>query len=453
MANARKKQEPNIAKEILDKWATVVLRKAAIHEENEISIPNGKQAEDYKPENYNPDVVLWIPPKDCIRLEFEGEPEQNLRIIREIESAAKTLNFNYCITEHQGRKSPYFNMFNIKGIPVNDDNKLAKDLLIDLMLPQTAKGLLDKTNLGWTWSPVIGHEHWKKKYNGAIHSIVRGKNPLEHENEYPKDLLKLIRKSKEKNKKSLIRLRQSNDQWVEDFLINYCTSNKLPRGQRHTILEKNLAAFIIHRPDRDLIEQQYIDTQKDQELMSLRSWYTTILNGHFTEVSPGEIVNYIKTNNIHYAISDVVTKEEKLFIASPPEETLLKDPGLFSIIDAEFDKTIVGEKPSRQSIFLNACGGWVENANIASYNLCINSNSGAGKDYVCKNVLKIFPKDNVEIRSRISPTAFTYWHNSKWEKDFTWDGKILLLLDVSAVCVDQVIYLKTSSNKLFIVEG
>jgi len=443
--NATKKQEPGIAKEILDKWATVILRKAAIHEHDGVSIPDGKRAEDYKPENYNTDIVLWIPPKDCIRLEFEGTPEQNLRIIREIESAAKTLNFDNCITEHEGRKSPYFNMFNIKGIPVNEDNKLAKDLLIDLIVPQSAKGLLDKTNLGWTWSPVVGHEHWKKKYCGAMHAIIRGKNPLEHNNEYPKALLALIRKSKQVNKKALIKIRQGNNQWVEDFLLNFCCAHKLPPGNRHFIIEKNLAALIIHRPDRDEILEKYLNMQ-ERTGNTLRTWFNAILNGQFMDISPGELVNYIKVNNIPYTIANVITKEEKSFIATPTEETLLKDPALFEKIDSEFDKTIVGEKPSRQSILLNACGLWVENASIASYNLCINSNSGAGKDYVCKNVLKIFPKENVETRSRISPCAFTYWHSSKWEENFTWDGKILLLLDISNNILNSEVFKLMSSD-------
>jgi DNA-binding PadR family transcriptional regulator len=424
------KAKQNIAKDILDKWATVVLRNSAIHEQDGVSIPDGKQAEDYKPENYNNDIVLWIPPKDCIRLEFEGEPEQNLRIIREIESAAKTLNLDYCITEHEGRKSPYFNMFNIQGIPVNDDNKLAKDLLIDIMVPQSAKGLLDKTNLGWTWSPVIEHEHWKKKYGGAIHAIIRGKNPLEHNNEYPKDLLRLIKKSKQVNKKTLIRTRQSN-QWVEDFLINYCCNNKLPPGNRHFIIEKNLAALIIHRPDRDQILERYLKMQ-GRTGNTLRTWFNAILNGQFNEVSPGELVNYIKTNQIPYVIVDIVNKEERTFIATPDEHTLLMDPALIEkICDNELDKKIVEEKESRKAIFLNACGCWVENASISSFNLCLNSKSGAGKDYVVKNVLKIFPKELIEVRTRISPTVFTYWHNSRFEPEFTWDGKVLVLLDIS----------------------
>jgi len=84
--------------------------------------------------------------------------------------------------------------------------------------------------------------------------------------------------------------------------------------------------------------------------------------------------------------------EKKQEISSDVLE-LLKDPNLFSIIDKEFDKKIVGEKETRQTIFLCMCGKNVENCSRTSYNLIINSESGAGKDWVTDNVLKIFPSD------------------------------------------------------------
>lgn len=119
------------------------------------------------------------------------------------------------------------------------------------------------------------------------------------------------------------------------------------------------------------------------------------------------------------------------FVPTKREEILLKDPNLLRIIDLQFDKRVVGEELNRRAIFLNACGAWVKNAGFASFNLCINSNSGAGKDYVCKSVLKLLPPGLFIHRTRISPTAFTYWHNSKFEPEWTWDGKVLLLSDIS----------------------
>ena len=147
----------------------------------------------YDPENYDTDIILWKPPPDSIASEFEDTPEKNNTYIHQLIASAKALNLDYCVTEHKGGKSPYFRMFNIKGIPLNEDNTKAKELLLDTIIPSGAKKQLDTSNLSYTWSPIIGHQHWKKKYKGAIHRIIQGKYPLEHTNEYPKELLKQIK--------------------------------------------------------------------------------------------------------------------------------------------------------------------------------------------------------------------------------------------------------------------
>ncbi|GAG25669.1 unnamed protein product, partial [marine sediment metagenome] len=121
---------------------------------------------------------------------------------------------------------------------------------------------------------------------------------------------------------------------------------------------------------------------------------------------------------------------------SPEIEEILKDPKLFDKIDREFDKMIVGEKKARRTIFLFSCGRLVLNAESTSTNLLVNDESGMGKDHVTKNVLKIYPNWNgnpgiVHHRVRISPTAFCYWHNCKFEEDWTWDGKIFYGEDIS----------------------
>lgn len=418
------------AKLILDRWGTVILRTLAIHEENGESRPNLKKAEDYTPDKYSEDICLWIPPKDCIRLEFENDPETNQRCVREVESVLKSLAVDYCITGHGG-KSDYINIFNLKGIPVNEDNPIAKNLFIDTIASNTIKQGLDRSNLGWTYSPVIGHAHWKKKYGGAIHDIIRGKNPIEHENEYPKKLLKQIEKSKITHKYDVIQVQQ-NYPWVNNFLLNYCVNNKLPVGNRNHIIEKNMAVLLVHHKDRDYLMAKYFKTQ-ERKHNSLAGWFNKVIKGEIKHISLGELKRYIQDNNIHYAIpsSKDEPKKPEMQPITDEEHIILTDENLLSIIDDELDKTIVGEHESRKAIILNACGKYVENANISSYNLCINSNSGAGKDYITKNTLKIFPDDDIEIRSRISPTAFTYWHNSRFEPEWTWDNKILVLLDIS----------------------
>jgi len=302
------KLSDDTAKQILDRWATVVVPKEAVYTDWRMNAGVDRHKEiHYEKEGYKKDYVLWIAPKDCLRVEFEDTPENNLRYIMEIESASKSLGFDYCITYHKEGKSPYFNMFNIVGMPLNEDNKAAKLLLLDLILPASAKNQLDRTNLGWTLSPIIGHSHWKPKYKGAVHEIVAGKNPLEHNNEYPKDLLKQLKQSKAWHKKHIVNIKQ-NTKWVEDFLLNFCCSTKLPEGERHFVIEKNLAALILYRPDKDDIKQRYY-TAQGRTGDTLRTWEAAILRGDYTNVSAGELFKYIERHNLDYEVP--LEKEEQ----------------------------------------------------------------------------------------------------------------------------------------------
>lgn len=295
----KEKKSDTISKQILDKYAVIVVEKDAIFKKNGFDMVNMKKKRMYSDGGYSKDIILWIPPLDSIRIEFEDVREKNNKYIVQLIGACKAKNIDYCVTDHGG-KSAYLNIFNMKGIPVNEYNKLAKMVFVESILPSGAKKQLDRTNLGWTLSPVIGHPHWKTKYNGKIHKIIEGKNPLEHENEYPKELLgefkkrmKLIGVNKEYINK--------NTKWVEDFLLNYCCNNKLPPGQRHYIIEKNLANYIIDRQDREQIEETYLKTQ-EREGNTINTWYAAILTGHYNQISPGELYNYIKDNELDYHV-------------------------------------------------------------------------------------------------------------------------------------------------------
>ena len=126
----------------------------------------------------------------------------------------------------------------------------------------------------------------------------------------------------------------------------------------------------------------------------------------------------------------------------------LKKKNIFNLItENELDKLIVGEIATRKVIFLCCQGRLVENNQIASYNLLINSSAGVGKDYVTSKVLSLFSKNQYESRTRISPTAFTYWHNSKYEPEWTWNGKICYLEDISdSILNHEVFKVMTSSG-------
>jgi len=141
--------------------------------------------------------------------------------------------------------------------------------------------------------------------------------------------------------------------------------------------------------------------------------------------------------------------EERRRQSLPPQDMLyiLKDPNIFYLItEQEFDKKIVGETESRKVIFLCACGRLVENSQVASYNLLVNSESGAGKDYVTSRVLEILPKEHYIKKTRISPTAFTYWHNSAFEPDWTWDGKVFYCEDISEGVLNSDVFKVMCSN-------
>jgi hypothetical protein len=129
-----------------------------------------------------------------------------------------------------------------------------------------------------------------------------------------------------------------------------------------------------------------------------------------------------------------ITEEERLL-------KILKRKNIFNeITEIELDKKIVGEVDARKVIFLCACGRLVENCQIASYNLLVNDDAGTGKDYVTHATLSILPKDQYVKKTRISPAVFTYWHNSTYDLDWTWDGKVFYTEDISESVLNHEVF-------------
>lgn len=140
-------------------------------------------------------------------------------------------------------------------------------------------------------------------------------------------------------------------------------------------------------------------------------------------------------------------KEEDLGDPTDSVLNILRDPDLFNKVVTEFNKKIVEELNAKETLFLCACGRKVKNRKTASYNLLINDESGTGKDWVVDNVLNILPDYDKVKRTRISPNSFTYWHNSKSEPDWTWDGKIFYGEDISnSILNHEVFKVMTSSG-------
>lgn len=293
------------SKDILNRFVTKVVKDDAVYpssEEGKWGVDQTK-AIDYTGDNYSEDMVLMYTPINWLRLEFEDTPEQNRNIISIIEAQAKSIGYDYCVTEHKGAKSPYFNMCDLPHPDDADDWKLFKNQIISQIVPDKFLAKLDRTNLGMTLSPIIGHPHWKPKYHKAKHEIVRGINPCEHknkENQILKDILKKINASKKKVHKEISDIK-GNCRWVEDFLLDYCCNNKLPSGQRHQVICKNLAILITFRNDRESIIDKFLKSQQMQ-YSDISGWINGVARGEYNKVSSGELKRYIYENELPYKI-------------------------------------------------------------------------------------------------------------------------------------------------------
>ena len=127
-------------------------------------------------------------------------------------------------------------------------------------------------------------------------------------------------------------------------------------------------------------------------------------------------------------------------------DDLLKDPEMIDRFVSEIGKRVAGEEDTIKAIFVHLFCAWVKNTAVKTH-LMINSESSAGKSFICNQIRKIFPKEFYEYRTKITAEALTYWHNSKNEPEWTWDGKFLYLEDVR----DDV--LNSSTFKVMASEG
>lgn len=301
-----------VAKEILEKYGSHILIKSpqSIIWHGERQAPNANMSTFYRSDIYSRDICLWKAPANWIRIEFDGlSANDNKDYVAETLSNLAALDIECFVTMHSDTSSPYINIPNIRGMPINEDNKAAKMLLLNEILSERAMKNLDKTNLGYTWTPVIGHPHWKDKHGGREHAIVRGKPPMEIENEYPKELLRKLRSNKKKNLQSVKKL-SDGAKWVEDFLLNYCCSNKLPSGNRHAVINKNLGIMLAFNKDAHQYITQY--QQNNPGAGYINSWMRRAVDGTYTEVNPFELKKYINDNDIPYKIieeTNVVDEE------------------------------------------------------------------------------------------------------------------------------------------------
>ena len=126
---------------------------------------------------------------------------------------------------------------------------------------------------------------------------------------------------------------------------------------------------------------------------------------------------------------------------------ILQDPKLLDrIVDEIQDKKVVGERETIEAILIIVTCRKVKNLKPTSSNLLVNDESGLGKDHIVKAVLDFLPKEEVYHRTKITPELLAYWHNSKFEPDWTWEGKILYLEDASNNIINSGVFKVFSSG-------
>ncbi len=109
-------------------------------------------------------------------------------------------------------------------------------------------------------------------------------------------------------------------------------------------------------------------------------------------------------------------------------ELLHSDNDIDRFVD-EIGMKVAGERDTIKAILLHLFGIYVKNTSMKTH-LFVNSESSAGKSYICNCIRKIFPEDTIEYRTKITPEVLTYWHNAKYEPEWDWEGKVLYLEDV-----------------------
>jgi DNA-binding HxlR family transcriptional regulator len=91
-------------------------------------------------------------------------------------------------------------------------------------------------------------------------------------------------------------------------------------------------------------------------------------------------------------------------------------------------------------------GRLVENASLTSFNLIVNDETGIGKDWITTNVGESLPEKDFIKRTRTSEKLFTYWHNPKFDPEWTWNGKVFYNEDISQNVLNSDVFKVMASS-------
>lgn len=166
----------------------------------------------------------------------------------------------------------------------------------------------------------------------------------------------------------------------------------------------------------------------DKGIFSEWSWKCKHCDNTFTTSNSKKMPSFCECKHREFepAVLQKIGKPPINFF--PEIKTILENP--LNFVLAELQNHFKGEEEAAKAIFLSCIMAKVKNAQPTSSNLLINSESGAGKDYIAGAIVGLFDQNQAFTRSRISATALNYWHQN--EAEWTWNEKILFLADISS---------------------
>lgn len=121
------------------------------------------------------------------------------------------------------------------------------------------------------------------------------------------------------------------------------------------------------------------------------------------------------------------------------------------IVVDELGKRIVGNIEQREIVFAFMLGKLVKNVKPSSFNLLLKCASSSGKDWIVKNVGDLFLEEEVEYWGRLTPKALNYIHNTTEEPEFTYDGKVIYLEEITEGTLNDEVMKVLTSGKSKIV--
>lgn len=399
--NKNTEKTPYSAKDILDRYPTQVLDKSAIFfdENTKRDIPDSSKRFMYRPDKYSEGLVLWKAPDTWLRVEFDCDDYELVKdIISYAISRLSDMGISYCISDHGGR-SPYMNIvFDGRILTGAKNVKFAKLAFCQKILNDDGMKYLDKTNLSWTWSPIIGHEHWKKKYGGRKHVIISGTHPLEQKNTFPDKIITSANKAFDTIRKSAAKATKSAP-WVKSFLFDYCTTHELPHGQRHIIISKNFAAatLTIESEDERMQLMQAYEAAQKGSMSDIMGWYLRAISGDFDDVNTTELKKYIQDNNIPFDFN--VQGQEA------PEQFNLdqrwNQPDILNTIVGQQDKYVFGQRKERTALTLTLVTS-LNKDDALRQSASLRGGSSAGKTLIVKTCALAFPPDKYFDATRVT---------------------------------------------------